>query len=295
MVTEEQLARWTGPSSSSEQEKQERTERMIREAIDAHEAFDEYRSSFSIYAKGSYANNTNVKSDSDVDIVVECSDVAYWRNQDTHNPAYLGGTPYSGIWTPEHLRSEIAAALKNKFPGSVTEGSTAFEIDANSSRVNADVVPAFKFKLYYSNGNFAQGTRVFKKDGSSIENYPNQQLENGRAKNVRTNYNYKKTVRILKRLENELVDKGLTEPVPSYVLECLIYNCPEEFFSRSSWRSVMRGCLAEIFNHTLKTEPTDNRWHEANGIKFLFHSNQKWTRGQVHKFASAAWDYMEFD
>ncbi|RKW85922.1 nucleotidyltransferase, partial [Corynebacterium diphtheriae] len=32
----------------------------------------------------------------------------------------------------------------------------------------------------------------------------------------------KKTVRILKRLENELVAKGLTEEVPSYLLECLI-------------------------------------------------------------------------
>jgi len=52
---------------------------MIREAIDEHEAFDGYRSSFSVYAKGSYANNTNVKSDSDVDIVVECSDACYWQ------------------------------------------------------------------------------------------------------------------------------------------------------------------------------------------------------------------------
>lgn len=295
MVTEEQLASWTGPSSTSEQEKQERTERMIREAIDAHEAFDGYRNNFSVYAKGSYANNTNVKSDSDVDIVVECSDAIYWRNSDNENPGYSGGTPYSGVWTPEYLRTEIATALKNKFPESVSEGSTAFEIDATSSRVNADVVPAFTFKLYYSNGSFAQGTKVFKKDGSPIENYPNQQLEKGRAKNVRTNYSYKKTVRILKRLENELVEQGLSEPVPSYVLECLIYNCSEEFFSRTSWRSVMRGCLAEIFNYTLKAEPSDSRWLEANGIKFLFHPNQKWTRDQIHKFASAAWVYMEFD
>lgn len=295
MPTEEQLASWTDPSSSSEQEKQERTERMIREAIDAHEAFGDYRGSFSVYAKGSYANNTNVKSDSDVDIVVECSDVVYWRNQDISDPGYSGGTPYSGVWTPEYLRAEISTALKNKFPGSVSEGSTAFEINASSARVNADVVPAFEFKLYYSDGSFAQGTKTFKKDGSSIENYPNQQLENGRAKNVRTNYNYKKTVRVLKRLENELVEQGLSEPIPSYVMECLIYNCSEEIFSRASWRSVMRGCLAEIFNYTLKAEPSDNRWLEANGIKFLFHQNRKWTQAEIHKFASAAWDYMEFD
>ncbi|MFS0483125.1 hypothetical protein ACL1A8_12465 [Corynebacterium striatum] len=55
------LAGWTGPSSPTEQEKQDRTERMIREAIEAHPAFDGM--SCKIYAKGSYANNTNVKAD----------------------------------------------------------------------------------------------------------------------------------------------------------------------------------------------------------------------------------------
>ena len=295
MVTEEQLVSWTAPSSSSEQEKQERTERMIRAAIDEHTGFDGYRGSFSVYAKGSYANNTNVKFDSDVDIVIECSDAIYYRNQSSENPGYSGGTPYSGIWTPEYLRSEVASALRSKFPGSVAEGSTAFEVDATSSRVNADVVPSFSFKLYYSDGTFAQGTKVIKKDGTSVENYPQHQLDRGRAKNNRTNYYYKKTVRILKRLENVLVEQGLTEPIPSYVLECLIYNCAEEHFARTTWRSVMRGCLAEIFNYTMKAEPVEDRWLEANGIKFLFYHKQKWTRTQIHAFASAAWDYMEFD
>lgn len=90
MVAEEKLEGWTGPSSPTEKDKQERTERMIREAFDAHEEFDGYRSKFAIYAKGSYANNTNVKSDSDVDIVIECKDVYYWEE---HDPS-AGGIPW---------------------------------------------------------------------------------------------------------------------------------------------------------------------------------------------------------
>ncbi|RXZ51816.1 nucleotidyltransferase domain-containing protein [Agromyces binzhouensis] len=296
MVTEEKLAGWTGPSSATEQEKQERTERMIREAIDEHDGFDGYRSDFSIYAKGSYANNTNVKSDSDVDIVVECSDALYWEE---HDPAKSGrpsgSTPYTGPWTPEKLREEIAAALEKKFPGSVTAGSTAFEVDASSARVNADVVPSFAYKLYFSDGTYRQGTKVFKKDGTSIVNYPKLQLELGKAKNVRTNGLYKKTVRILKRLENELVSKGLTEEIPSYLLECLVYNCREEYFSLSTWRATMQGCLADIYNYTMRAEPDSDRWLEANGAKYLFHHAQKWTRAQVHKFAGDAWDYMGFE
>ncbi len=73
MSLEDRLQGWTGPSSDTEQEKQDRTLRMVREAIDEHAAFDDCR--LSVYAKGSYANNTNVKTDSDVDISVQCHEV----------------------------------------------------------------------------------------------------------------------------------------------------------------------------------------------------------------------------
>lgn len=296
MVTEDQLAGWTGPSSATEQEKQELTERMIKEAIAAHAAFDGV--SLSIYAKGSYANNTNVKSDSDVDIVVECREVEYWEEFNPAEGGHPAGSPYEGEWTPDYLRSEVQAALEAKFPtGSVTPGTTAFEVEATSSRVNADVVPCFTYRMYFTDGSYREGTKLFKSTGGSIENYPKLQLEKGRAKNTRTNGAYKKAVRILKRLENVLVDAGLSEEVPSYLMECLIYNCPDEYFNRSTWRSVMQGCLADIFNYTNRPEPAENddRWLEANGAKFLFYPAQKWTREQVHAFASAAWDYMEFE
>jgi tRNA nucleotidyltransferase (CCA-adding enzyme) len=86
MSLEEKLIGWTGPSSSTEQEKQDRTERMIRQAINSHAPFN--NCSLNIYAKGSYANNTNVRSDSDVDIAVECTDVLYWEESE------------KGIYTP---------------------------------------------------------------------------------------------------------------------------------------------------------------------------------------------------
>ena len=40
MSLEDKLSGWTGPSSDTEKDKQDRTERMIREAIDSHEPFD---------------------------------------------------------------------------------------------------------------------------------------------------------------------------------------------------------------------------------------------------------------
>jgi hypothetical protein len=101
MTLEQTLSGWTGPSSETEQDKQDRTERMIREAIAGHNAFSGY--SFSAYSKGSYANNTNVRTDSDVDVAVQCHEVAYWGE---HTPgAHPPRAAYSGIWTPTKLRS----------------------------------------------------------------------------------------------------------------------------------------------------------------------------------------------
>jgi len=76
MSLEDQLSGWTVPSSDTEKDKQDRTERMIRQAIDAHAPFN--NCSLKVFTKGSYANNTNVRLDSDVDIAVECKDVLYW-------------------------------------------------------------------------------------------------------------------------------------------------------------------------------------------------------------------------
>lgn len=70
MTLEEKLTGWAGTSSATKQKKQDqdRTEQTIREAIRAHDAFDSC--SLRIYAKRSYANNTSVRANSDVDIAV---------------------------------------------------------------------------------------------------------------------------------------------------------------------------------------------------------------------------------
>lgn len=112
MITEVVLSAWTAPSSDTEKEKQERAERMIRQAIDDHEPFKDC--SLKVYAKGSYANNTNVRSDSDVDIAVECTEALYWDESEKGNHQ-TSGNLYQGIWTPAKLRAELILAMKRSF------------------------------------------------------------------------------------------------------------------------------------------------------------------------------------
>ncbi|NTV67069.1 MAG: nucleotidyltransferase [Chlorobaculum sp.] len=290
MSLEDQLSGWTGPSSDTEKDKQDRTERMIREAIDAHEPFNDC--SLKVYAKGSYANNTNVRSDSDVDIAVECTDVLYWKEskKGVHTP----GKPYEGIWTPSKLRAELVSAMKAKFSDQIdTTGSTAIQINSSSARVDADVVPCFSFRYYMEHGS-RDGTKIFKTDGSSIVNYPAQQLDNGKRKNNQTGFQYKKGARLLKRIENKMAEDGVCRELPSFFMECLAYNCPDSVFAHSTWTDRLRGMLIHIWNDLQGEEPNEGRWLEVNDCFYLFHSNQKWSRDDGRSFAKAAWNYFGF-
>ncbi|CAJ1266670.1 nucleotidyltransferase [Escherichia coli] len=290
MSLEDKLSKWTGPSSDTEQDKQDRTERMIRQAIDSHEPFRDC--SLKVYAKGSYANNTNVRSDSDVDVAVECTEVQYWEEsvKGNHTP----GRSYEGIWTPAKLRAELLSALKAKFPEQVdSSGSTAIQINSNSARVDADVVPCFSYR-YYMKSETRDGTKIFKTDGGSIVNYPAQQMENGTAKNKRTGYAYKKGVRLLKRIENAMAEDGTFRELPSFFMECLAYNCPDTVFTHSTWTDCLRAMLFHIWDKLQGDEPDFGRWVEVNECFFLFHANQKWTREDGREFAKAAWNYFGF-
>ena len=291
---EDKLVSWIGPSSPTEQEKQDRTERMVTEAVRDHPGLKDC--TFTVYTKGSYPNNTNVKADSDVDVAVQCSDVFYW---DAAEPEAKRSTttPYKGIWTPSKLRAEVLLALEKKFPGQVdSSGSTAIKVNSSTARVDADVLPCFDYRYYLSSGSVRQGSRAFKKDGDAITNYPNQQLKNGIAKNQASATRFKKAVRVLKRIENAMVEDSLIDELPSYFMECLVYNVPNSILTRATWVEVVRGILGHVYVSLEGPEPKEEsaRWLEVNECKFLFHQAQKWSRSDGRALAQSAWSYLGY-
>lgn len=294
MATEEQLKGWTGPSSDTEQDKQDRTDRMISDAVNAHPAFE--GCSLSVYAKGSYANQTNVRADSDVDIVVQCHACQYWDEAEPGARKDPAGA-YQGIWTPTKLRTELVAALQAKFPGRVdAAGSTAIVVRSSSARVDADVVPSFNYRYFFASGSYRDGTKVFKNGAGSVVNWPAQHLAMGQSKDARTNGRFKQAVRILKRVENLMVQAGVHREVPSYFMECLVYNVPDSILLRSTWIDTMKGVLFHVWDGTDGSEPTESaeRWLEVNECKWLFGPAQKWTRSDCSALAQAAWTYLGF-
>jgi hypothetical protein len=296
---------WSKPSSDTEAEKQTNAERMIHEAIDNYQPFRGRE--IKIIPQGSYRNNTNVRQESDVDICVCCFDTFYY-NLDFADYSKEGAGITPAIYTYAQFKNDVQVALESKFGKiGVKRGDKAFDVHANTYRVDADVVAAFPYRLYmkksvnaYLNSFVTSyveppGTSFVTDGGKFIQNWPEQHYANGVAKNKRTGGRFKCIVRGLKNLKYEMEGRGIAEakPMASYLIECLTYNVPDSVFSGDSYYFNARQCLYHVFAHTQKDEDCKD-WLEVNETKYLFHSAQPWTREAILAFVYAAWKYGEF-
>lgn len=291
---------WTKPSSDTEAAKSENAERMIKDAIAEHSALD--GCNVKVFAKGSYQNNTNVRLDSDVDICVCSTDVLFSDFSQavgfTKEDVGLGPAPY----TYADFKNAVENALVAKFGrNGVTRGKKAFDVHPNSYRVDADVVACFEHRRYLSRlplGGFhyLTGTQFVSDTGDVVVNWHQQQFDNGVAKNNATGKRYKWITRVLKRLRNKMNDEGIEAagPIPSFLIECLAWNAPNDCYGRDTYKADVRAVLASTFNATIKDE-TCSEWGEVNELKYLFRKPQPWTREQAHAFLGAAWDYIGFE
>lgn len=66
--TESTLSTWCAPASNTEEERIDNTIKMIRSAIDNWHELDGL--DIEVFVQGSYANNTNVRTSSDVDVCI---------------------------------------------------------------------------------------------------------------------------------------------------------------------------------------------------------------------------------
>jgi hypothetical protein len=179
----------------------------------------------------------------------------------------------------------------------VTRGDKAFDVHANTYRVDADVVACIEHRRYVRESGrltYASGTTIHPDGGGRIINWPEQHYQNGVAKNNATNGNFKRLVRIMKNLRNYMAEEGrrAADPISSYLTECLIWNVPENGFMHTSYSNDVRYALAHLYNDTRTDEPC-SEWGEINELKYLFRSSQPWNRAEVHRFLDAAWNFLD--
>ena len=221
-IPESQLESWTGLGA---QQGSANTYNSIQAALQAH-TWPGTMNQIS-YLQGSYPNFTNIRGDSDVDVVVESTNVFY-NDALPELRAQLGLTG-GGSYGWRELRSQVKSALENYYGAGLVSESTSgkcLRVARRGNRLDADVVPCVTIKHYDGTFHAASGITLWTKAGVQIVNYPKLHLQNGASKNTACNQQYKPTVRIFKNARNRAGSN-----FPSYFLECMIYNVPTVYFS----------------------------------------------------------------
>lgn len=287
------LANSTGPASTTEEEDRDRTERRIRQAVLADSRLS---GNVRIFVKGSYATNTNVRRDSDVDIAVEWTDWAYiekaFQAKDLSWSALGVPTTDRGP-TPSEFRGWIEQTLYAAFSASaVNPGNKAIRVDGSSSTLDADVVPCFRYKRYDGLGAVHTGIRLHARDGSQVVNWPEQNRINGNSKNQATQRYFKRMVRAFKRLENDMLEKRLlSTEIPGFLIECMLWNCPDNYFTAlPTYKETAEALLRFLWNGLYKED--HQKWGEVNELKYLFREGKRWTQAEAFEFVDSAYDYI---
>lgn len=289
---EAQFRQWASPPGKTEETRCDNAASAIRNAINASEALK--ARGISVFAQGSYRNNTNVRKDSDVDIGIVCTDTFFYDLPEGFTKEQFRITP--ATYQYDEFKNDVETALVNYFGRkAVTRGNKAFDIHETSYHVEADLAPFFEHRRFLASGDALKGVELQPDNGSArIINWPEQHYENGVQKNTDTGTRYKSIVRVLKALSNEMTEARIPEGnIPGFLIECLVWNVPNSCFQNEKYTDDVRESLVSLYHNT-KEEAPCKEWGEVNELKYLFRPSQKWTREQANSFVLAAWNYAGF-
>lgn len=230
-IPESQLSRW---SDHGAQETAKGTHEAIRRVLAAHTWPNGMN--YDVYLQGSYRNDTNIRGDSDVDLVLEFGPTVRYDSDSLspYDQQRLASTFGPVVYSWNDFRREALRALNSGFGTSfVSQGNKSIKIWGNGSRLPADVVVCMEYRHYSSLYDYAEGMIFWAlQDKRWVVNYPKLHYQNGADKSRRTWDRYKRSVRMFKNARNYLESHGTISAklAPSYLLECLLYNAPDPYF-----------------------------------------------------------------
>lgn len=252
--------------------------------------------SYNIYLQGSYRNSTNIRGNSDVDVVIEFSSIFSSNKNDlpadqlqAHNEYYSPAE--HGL---DYYKRAVINQLQNYYGNENVEvGNKAIKVAGNDNRLNADVICGLLYKKYNSfsrdnRDDYTPGLKMITQAGRSIISYPKVHYQNGTEKNGDTNNNYKPTIRIIKNMAARLIENGaLAEDVTSsYYIECLLYNVPNERYRLESYQNIIISLLGYL--HQNKETGLINNFISQDKQMYLFGDRgQQWDREDFNTFLSS--------
>jgi hypothetical protein len=242
----------------------------------------------SVYPQGSYANKTNIVGDSDVDIVVALKSAFY---PDKKELTAFEEEEYAKYYeqasrTWHDFRNAVTKVLREDF--FVQEGSKAVKVRSGVIRLPADVLIVLDHRYYkrfpsFEGQVFVEGVQFYASGVREIVNYPKEHRNACAQKNVWTAGNFRKAVRVAKNARNRLIaddDSSVHQTTaPSYFLESLLWNVPNDFF---------RGRLESAYPRVvgwLKEQAQLGSMDFPNGMGPLFGqtSDTSWSRPKARQ------------
>lgn len=244
-----------------------------------------------LFVQGSYANNTNVQGQSDVDIAVVQEEVftTEYRSASSAYPQSDADYNFTAAAIPaKTFKDEVQECLEYKFGSDVERKNKSIKVHGNVYRKDADTVPCQRYRDYrkdYSKNpeNYVGGIVIIPDHGSRIINYPEQHIANGRSKNIATHLHYKQMVRIMKKMRY-LMEESYHKPyvsaakgVSSFMLESLLWNIEDKWYldNCETYRKVY--AFQRMINLLKDSKGSFRVYKEANGIKPLCEDDVAYT------------------
>lgn len=237
-IPKSQLEIWSHQGSITQSSNTYNSIKATLEATDTPYSAKNYK----VFLQGSYGNDTNIYSESDVDIIIRLDDCFQHdlSQLPTEQQVAFKTTHSEATYTQKDFKSDVLSVLSSNYGKDVNAGEKAIAIAACGNLRKSDVIAAIQYRRYHkflSNSDqlYDEGICFYTNSGTKIANYPKQHSVNLTAKHQGTSKLFKPMARILKNMRSQLIKENMLEngDAPSYYLEGLLYNVPNDKFGKN--------------------------------------------------------------
>lgn len=292
------LKQWAEAVDQDSQLRGSRTKERIKAAIDKSEALK--GKTVDVVVAGSYRTNTNTRKGSDVDVIVALRSTVFCTLPAGLTKEMVGIK--DGDYTLDMFRSAVGDALQAEFgKGRIAAppGNKAFRIAETPLELEADVPVFFEHRRY--TGAKDQAGRYVHDAGVELQPrndrqkrviaWPEQRFAAIERRNLETKSTFVRHIRILKRLRDDMISNGTptqknaATPVPSYLVESLLANVPNDRFTLENG-AYTRSAPA-VLDHLISAiapKADTSKLKEMSGMLGLFDADQRWSREMAYAF-----------